>query len=172
MENFDSLVKKVNQELSNKLKGFASDEAEILVECIINASKVAFLGPGPRMSSILGACVCSFKDAGITADHYPFLFGGYEEHSDTLLIVVDLGDSQGMIPACQEAISKGATVLSLTTDKGSLVSELAHECIQIPSLLVAKGEDESIQPGKTLTEQSILVYLDIVSIILKQATGK
>lgn len=166
MKTFNELQIAVAQEISKKLHMFKHDEAEVLIEHILQAKNVVVVGSKGRMKNIASAINSSLVQVGIKSSPITKLT------KDSLLIVLSAtGEEEDMIALTQKSLSSGCTVLTLSPNESSSVSELGHTQVNIPTFLVASGTDESIQPGTTLTEQSLLVYFDIICIQISQALG-
>ncbi len=94
---------------------------------------------------------------------------------DLLLVVSGSGQTGGPLSYAQIARRVGAHVAAVTAAAASPLAKVAHIVIILPAPTPKAPETESfpksIQPMGTLFEQSALVYLDALIVILMQERG-
>ena len=86
---------------------------------------------------------------------------------DLLIVGSGSGSTAVTVLIAEQAQTAGATVLTITTNSGSRLAEIADLVLVLRT--PAKGDREqraSIQPGGTLFEQSMLVLLDMLFLVL------
>ena len=86
------------------------------------------------------------------------------------LLVVGSGSGETAIPVSITQIAKktGARVIHIGSNKNSTISALADMVVRIPcrTKLVLPDEINSSQPMSSLFEQSLFLFLDIISLMI------
>ncbi|PKM64151.1 MAG: 6-phospho-3-hexuloisomerase [Firmicutes bacterium HGW-Firmicutes-20] len=89
--------------------------------------------------------------------------------SGVLVICSGSGETKSLVSMAEKAVSLGAPIVLVTINPDSTVGKLASVIVKIdaPSPKALKeGDIVSIQPMGNLFEQSLLLYLDIVIMVL------
>jgi len=94
---------------------------------------------------------------------------------DVLLVASGSGETRGILAMAQSAIENGAKVGVITIFPESPLSQLAQRRVVIPAPTPKSGRDNpatSIQPMGTLFEQSLLLSLDAMAMMLMEKLGQ
>jgi 6-phospho-3-hexuloisomerase len=94
---------------------------------------------------------------------------------DVLLVASGSGETRGTVAMAQSAIERGAKVGVLTIFPESSLAKLAERPVVIPAPTPKSGRqnpETSIQPMGTLFEQSLLVTLDVMVMMLMEKLGQ
>ena len=156
----------VLQELQRTAALVRDEEAEQLVNGILNAKKVFVAGAG--RSGFMARCfVMRMMHMGLD----PYIVGETVtpnlEEGDIFIIGSGSGETKSLVAMAEKARSIGATVAAVTIFPNSTIGDLADIVIEIPAQ-AKSGVDtgnKSIQPMGSLFEQSLLLFYD--SIILR-----
>jgi len=94
---------------------------------------------------------------------------------DALLVASGSGETRGILAIAQSAVKHGAKVGVITIFPESSLARLALCRVVIPAPTPKSGQDSaetSIQPMGTLFEQSLLLTLDVMVMMLMQQLGQ
>jgi len=96
-------------------------------------------------------------------------------HGDVLLVASGSGETRGILAMAQSAIEHGAKVGVITIFPKSSLARLAQCRVLVPAPTPKSGQDNpetSIQPMGTLFEQSLLLTLDVMVMMLMEKLGQ
>ena len=153
----------------NKTVLSAVDETAIdnFLSLLFKANRVFAVGVGRVQLSLL-AFVKRLNHLGIAATYVGAIDEPAIRKDDVLL--VGSGSGETAIPAAIAGIAKkhGATIVHLGSNAKSTVSALADLVVRIPCRTKLALEDEvpSAQPMSSLFEQSLLIFLDIIAMMI------
>lgn len=142
-----------------------------LVEAITEANHIVAYGAG-RMGIISSAFAMRLAQLGLrghllTEPTTPGIGAG-----DLVLLSSGSGETQTVYDVAVLAKKRGARIALITARPDSRIGRLADVIVQfsVPTKGETTGALESIQPMTTVAEQSLLILLDIVVLLLMQAT--
>lgn len=171
MNNFDSIYiknrKNVINELETTLSSIDAAQIEKLVDAILSADQVFFVGVG-RVLLSLQAIVKRLSHLGIRA-HY---VGEITEPAITTkdLLIVGSGSGGSIFPLgiAKKAKTIGARIVHIGSNPTSEMKDIADFMVRIPvrTKLYLSDEIESQQPMTSLFEQSLLLLGDIIAKII------
>jgi len=170
--DFLSVKKEVIKELGEVLEEVNEKSAEKLIEMVNSANSVFVIGAG-RTMLMLQAFAKRLNHLKINA----FVIGETTtppiEKEDLLIAASGSGKTMTTINISRLAKEKGAKVALITATEKSTLSGFADICIKIPCPTKSEPEREhkSIQPGGTLFEQGLLIFLDCIALIIKKQSG-
>ena len=165
--DYHEYLKKVLEEHQAVLPVVSEHEVEALVESLIAARRVFAVGVGRVQLSLL-AFVKRLNHLGITATYV----GAIDEPAITKddLLLVGSGSGETAVPAAIAGIAKkhGAKIAHVGSNTRSTISKLADVIVRIPcrTKLALEDEIDSIQPMSSLFEQSLLIFLDVIALML------
>ena len=96
------------------------------------------------------------------------------KEGDLLLICSGSGETQSLVSMANKAKSLGVKVALITINPTSTIGSLADVIIRIPApspKAAANNDFESIQPMGNLFEQSLLLFLDMIVMLLMESKG-
>ncbi len=94
---------------------------------------------------------------------------------DVLLVASGSGKTRGIVAVAQSAIEHGAKVGVITIFPGSSLARLSECRVVVPAPTPKSGRvssETSIQPMGTLFEQSLLLTLDVMVMMLMEKLGQ
>lgn len=157
----------IYRELSDIAASLPREEAESLAAAAEDARRV-FVGGMGRSGLMMRAFAMRLMQLGVTV----FVVGDTTTPSiskgDLLVLGSRFGRSGSLSHYVEIARREGARVAVVTMDPGTPLARMADLVATIP---VAEG-GPSKQPMGTLFEQSLLVYLDAVVLLLKRRLRK
>jgi len=165
--DYHEYLKKVLEEHQSVLPVVSGQEVEALIENLLSAKRVFAVGVGRVQLSLL-AFVKRLNHLGIAATYV----GAIDEPAITKedLLLVGSGSGETAIPAAIARIAKkhGAKIAHVGSNTRSTISKLADITVRIPcwTKLTLADEIDSIQPMSSLFEQSLLIFLDVVALML------
>lgn len=174
MKNIRTIEKSIVQELGQTLGNLADAQAEALVDAILAAKRIFVAGAGRS-----GLMVKAFA--------MRLMHSGFETHvvgdvttpsllaADFLLIASGSGSTGSLVGMAQKAQKIGAKIGLVTIDPQAPIAKLATVVLTIPapSPKVARETGfTSIQPMGSLFEQSLLLTLDAIIVMLMERCGK
>jgi len=157
----------IHRELSDIAAALPRDEAEALARAVRDARRVFVSGMG-RSGLMMRAFATRLMQLGVTV----FVVGDTTTPSiakgDLLVIGSRFGRSGSLAHHVHIARREGARVAVVTMAPGTPLARTADLVARIP----VAGGGPSKQPLGTLFEQSLLVYLDAVVLLLKRLLHK
>lgn len=159
-------------ECQQALAKIDEEQSEKLVEAILNADQVFFIGVGRVLLSLQSICK-RFAHLGIQA-HY---VGEITEpaFTDRDLLIVGSGSGETLFPKAiaQKAKTIGAKIAWIGSNAESTIASLADYKVRIPVQSKLNKEDEfkSEQPMTSLFEQCMLIYGDSLAVEIIERKG-
>jgi len=159
-------------ELQRTLSSVDPDSVEHLVDAILGAEKVFFVGVGRVMLS-LQAITKRLAHLGIDAHHVGEITEPALTDRDLLIVGSGSGNSLFPVAAARKAKSLGATVVHVGSNPRGEMSGIADFMVRLPvrTKLYLNDEIDSKQPMTSLFEQSLLLLGDIVAKIIIERRG-
>ena len=162
--NYKQISDLVLSELHTSLGAIKDEEVEKLIELVLGARKVFFIGVGRVMLS-LQAMAKRWNHLGIDCH----LVGEITEPAITPddILIVGSGSGTTLFPAgiAQKAHKIGAKVIHIGSNPTSPLKDIVCLMVRIPVRTKYYLEDEidSLQPMTSLCEQTLLLLGDIVA---------
>lgn len=163
-DEYKTMYKAVLKELDTALGSVDPEAVEKLVDAILEADQVFFVGVG-RVLLSLQSITKRLAHLGIRT-HY---VGEITEPAITKedLLIVGSGSGSTLFPLgiAKKAKAAGARVVHIGSDPGSGMKAVAEFMVRIPVRTKNYLEDEidSIQPMTSLFEQSLLILGDTIA---------
>ena len=151
-------------ECERALESIHEEDIELLVDEVIHAKKVFFIGVGRVMLS-LEAIAKRLAHCGIDTVCVGQITEPAITPKDILIAASGSGESLVTVGIARKARSLGARVVMIGSNQDSTLAELADLLIRIPVRTKLNREDEinSIQPMTSLFEQTLLLFGDTVA---------
>ena len=165
--NYKQISDLVLSELHTSLGAIKEEEVEKLIELVLGARKVFFIGVGRVMLS-LEAMAKRLAHLGIKTH----VVGDINEPSFGMedLLVVASGSGESIVPAAiaKKAKSIGGKIVHIGSNPTGTVAQLADLQVRIPAQtkLALADEFQSNQAMTSLFEQALLLYGDAVAAVI------
>ena len=162
----------IAEECQKALQKIDEEQSQQLVEAILNADEVFFIGVGRVMLSLQAICK-RFAHFGIKAH----CVGEITEPAitDKDLLIVGSGSGETLFPVAiaQKAKKIGTKVAWIGSNQESTIAKLADYKVRIPvqSKLNKPDELHSQQPMTSLFEQTLLLYGNSLAMEIMERKG-
>ncbi len=164
-EKYEAASSQVIEELDKTLKSIRSEELEKLVEAILQADQVFFVGVGRVMLAL--QCVCKrLAHLGIKAHYVGEITEPAIKKED--LLIVGSGSGGSLFPlgiAKKARATVDCKIVHIGSNPNSEMKDIADFMVRIPVRTKYYLDDEidSCQPMTSLFEQSVLLVGDILA---------
>ncbi|RFU68203.1 6-phospho-3-hexuloisomerase [Bacillus sp. V59.32b] len=159
-------------ELTRTVDLIADEEAEKLVNGILESKKVFVAGAG--RSGFMGkSFAMRMMHMGIDAYVIGETVTSTFEKDDILIIGSGSGETKSLVSVAQKAKSIGGTVTIATIVPDSTIGKLADFTIKLPGSPKDQSESDykTIQPMGSLFEQTLLLFYDAVILRFMEKKG-
>ena len=172
---FSKTYKLILSEIDRSLSGIIETEVDSLNEGILKAKKIFVIGAG-RMGLILKTFCMRLNHLGFDA----FVVGSVTSppifSEDLLIVASSSGKTASNLAMVEKASYYNAKIFTITADLDSPIAKLSTKCLFLkgPSSLYDSNINKAFseQPMKALFEQSLLILLDSILLMLMQKTGQ
>lgn len=174
MKNIQEIGKHIIQELEKTLSSVADDQAQDLVQVILQASKVFVAGAG-RSGFMVRAFAMRLMHIGFEVYVAGETITPNLTPEDILFVASGSGATESLVVLAQKAKALGARIGLVTIDGQSPIAKLADIVLTIPApspKIQKETGFTSIQPMGSLFEQSLLLILDAVILMLMEKQNK
>ena len=167
-----NLLQVVLGEIGGVLGKVERDEIEDLAKTLADAGPVFVAGEG-RSGFMAKAFAMRLMHLGLTV----YVVGETTTPSigegDTVVAVSGSGTTAGTVRVARQAEDVGASVHSVTTDRGSELGSLSQETLLIPAATKHRreGEASTVQPLSSLFDQATHIVLDVVCLRVAERRG-
>jgi 6-phospho-3-hexuloisomerase len=160
------------KELNRTINLIAEDEAEKLVERILESKKVFVAGAG-RSGFMAKSFVMRLMHMGIDAFVVGETVTPSLEEDDILVIASGSGETKSLVSMAEKAKTINATVAVVTISPESTIGKLSDVAIKIPAKPKAGADSDykTIQPMGSLFEQTLLLFFDAVILRIMSKKG-
>lgn len=172
---FKSTYKSVLKEIDNCLLKVSEKEVNDFIIEIFNAEKIFLIGAG-RMGMMLGAFCMRLNHIGLSSHVVGTINCPPISSKDLLIVASSSGKTVSNLVIVKEAVKYKARIFTITAAPSSPIAGLSTSILymQGPSSLYNHKFNSifSKQPMKALFEQSLLILLDSVLLMMIKKTGK
>lgn len=172
--NIQTYISQILDELGETVGHVCDSSAEKLVDAIMDAQMVFVAGAGRS-----GLAMKSFAMRLMHIGFETYVVGETVTPSitnkDVLLIGSGSGSTSSLVTSASKAEAIGTPICLLTIDENSPIGKLADVVLTIPAPTPKIDRDlgfRSVQPMGSLFEQSLLLTLDAIILLLMEKTGK
>ena len=168
--NFSENSARITQEIAEVLSRVDGRQVEALVQSII-ASRRLFLEGRGRSGLMMRAFAIRLTHLNIPCHVVGESTTPALRHGDLLLVGSGSGETLTMLQTTQNARAGGGTVAALTARGNSTLAVMADLIVVIPAPVRESHEEgavDTIQPMASLFEQSLLLLLETIVLILKE----
>lgn len=172
--NIQTYISQILDELGETVGHVCNNSAEKLADVIMDAQTVFVAGAGRS-----GLAMKSFAMRLMHIGFETYVVGETVTPSitnkDVLLIGSGSGSTSSLVTSANKAEAIGATICLVTIDENSPIGKLADVVLTLPAPSPKINRDlgfRSVQPMGSLFEQSLLLILDAIILLLMEKTGK
>ena len=172
--NIQAHISQILDELSETVGHICNDSAEKLADAILAAETIFVAGAGRS-----GLAMKSFAMRLMHMGFDTYVVGETVTPSitgkDVLLIGSGSGSTSSLVASTNKADAIGATICLITIDENSPIAQLAEVVLTIAAPSPKVNRDlgfRSVQPMGSLFEQSLLLILEAIVLLLMRKTGK
>ena len=170
--NLGSVIETIFQELSDVLWKVDETQVQQLLQDILTARRIVVFGVG-RMGLMSRAFVMRLMHLGFNAHMVGDCTTPAVGPGDLLLLNSGSGETQTVFDVAVLGQKAGARLATITARPASRIAKLARTVVTLPGRAKTdSGGPASIQPMTTLNEQSLLLLLDAMVILLTEVTGQ
>ena len=169
-----SYISQILNELGETLGHIRNDSAEKLADTILAAETIFVAGAGRS-----GLAMKSFAMRLMHMGFDTYVVGETVTPSitnkDVLLIGSGSGSTGSLVVSSNKADAIGAPICLITIDENSPIAQVAQVVLTIPAPSPKVNRDlgfRSVQPMGSLFEQSLLLTLEAIVLLLMRKTGK
>ncbi|MDF2788518.1 MAG: hxlB 1 [Neobacillus sp.] len=162
----------VVQELSHTIELISDEEAEELVNKILESNKIFVAGAG--RSGFMGkSFVMRMMHMGIDAYIVGETVTANLEPGDLLIIGSGSGETKTLVPIAEKAKTIGGTVAAITISPDSTIGKLADIVVKLPGAPKDQSTRnyQTIQPMGSLFEQTMLLFYDALILRFMEKKG-
>jgi 6-phospho-3-hexuloisomerase len=171
---FREAAKAVLKEVGRTLDRVDPAAVEHLVQLLVQAKTVFVAGAG-RSGLMIRGFAMRLAHLGRSVQVVGDVTTRGIGRGDVLLVASGSGETRGILAMAQSAIEHGAKVGLITIFPDSSLARLAERRVVIPAPTPKSGRDNpetSIQPMGSLFEQTLLVTLDVMAMMLMEKFGQ
>jgi len=163
---------KILKELIRTTDHIPDEEAEKLVNGILEAKKVFVAGAG-RSGFMAKSFVMRMMHMGINAYVPGETVTPNFEKDDILIIASGSGETKSLVSMSEKAKSIGGTIAAVTIFPESTIGKIADIKIKLPGSPKdqSEGDYKTIQPMGSLFEQTLLLFFDAVILRFMEKKG-
>ncbi|GMN99511.1 6-phospho-3-hexuloisomerase [Parageobacillus thermoglucosidasius] len=160
------------QELNRTADFIADEEAEKLVNGILQAKKIFVAGAG-RSGFMSKSFAMRMMHMGLDAYVVGETITPNLEQDDILIIGSGSGETRSLVSMAEKAKSLGATIALVTIFPASTIGKLADITVKLPGSPKDQADNgyKTIQPMGSLFEQTLLLFYDAVILRCMEKKG-
>ncbi|CAI8703298.1 6-phospho-3-hexuloisomerase [Priestia megaterium] len=160
------------KELKHSADLIADEEAEKLVNGILESKKVFVAGAG-RSGFMAKSFAMRMMHMGIDSYVIGETVTPNFEKEDILIIGSGSGETKSLVSMAEKAKSIGGKIATVTIFPDSTIGQLADVTIKLPGSPKdqSKGDYKTIQPMGSLFEQTLLLFYDAVILRFMEKKG-
>ncbi|MFE4430756.1 6-phospho-3-hexuloisomerase [Peribacillus butanolivorans] len=165
-------VAEILKELNHSADLIADEEAEKLVNGILESKKVFVAGAG-RSGFMAKSFAMRMMHMGIDSYVIGETVTPNFEKEDILIIGSGSGETKSLVSMAEKAKSIGGKIATVTIFPDSTIGQLADITIKLPGSPKDKSEGDykTIQPMGSLFEQTLLLFYDAVILRFMEKKG-
>lgn len=165
-------LQEIMKELNHSVDLIADEEAEKLVDEILNANKVFVSGAG-RSGFMAKSFVMRMMHMGIDAYVLGETVTPNFEKGDILIIGSGSGETKGLVTIAEKAQNIGGKIAAVTLVPDSTIGKFANFTIKLPGATKDRTDRDyhTIQPMGSLFEQTLLLFYDAIILRFMEKKG-
>ena len=174
MKNIQEIGKYIIQELEKTVSSVVDEQVQDLIRSILQASKIFVAGAG-RSGFMVRAFAMRLMHIGFEVFVVGETITPNLTPEDILIVASGSGATESLVVMAQKAKALGSWIGLVTIDGQSPIAKLADIMLTIPAPSPKVQRETgftSIQPMGSLFEQSLLLILDAVILMLMERQNK
>jgi 6-phospho-3-hexuloisomerase len=174
MKNIQKIEKRIFQELKKTVLSVRNDQAQELIQAILQAGNIFVAGAG-RSGFMVKAFAMRLMHMGRDVYVVGETVTPNLTSEDILIIASGSGATGSLVAMAEKAKAIGARIGLVTIDGQSPIAKLADIVLTIPApspKVERKTDFASIQPMGSLFEQSLLLTFDALILMLMEGQNK
>ena len=171
---FSDCRKAVLGELDRTLAGISEEQVAALLELILGARAIFLAGAG-RSGLMIRGFAMRLMHMGMTVHMVGEVTTPAIGPEDLLLIASGSGETASLVAMAQKTKKIGAKLGLITIFPDSSIGKLSDAAVAIPAPTPKSSAPQafsSVQPMGSLFEQSLLLTMDSLILLLMEQTGK
>ncbi|WML47013.1 6-phospho-3-hexuloisomerase [Neobacillus sp. PS3-34] len=170
--NTTQYLAKIIEELSRSADLIANEEAELLLNGILESKKIFVAGAG-RSGFMAKSFAMRMMHMGLDSYVVGETVTANLEEGDLLIIATGSGETKSLITMAEKAKSLSGTVAVVTINPQSTIGQLADTVIKLPGSPKDQSQSDykTIQPMGSLFEQTLLLFFDAVILRFMEKKG-
>lgn len=172
--NIQEYISEILDELGETVGHVCNDSGKKLADAILAAQTIFIAGAG-RSGLAMKSFAMRLMHMGFDAYMVGETVTPSITDKDVLLIGSGSGSTSSLVVSANKADAIGVTICLITIDENSPIGKLAEVILTIPAPSPKVNRDlgfRSVQPMGSLFEQSLLLTLDAIVLLLMEKTGK
>jgi 6-phospho-3-hexuloisomerase len=160
------------KELNHSVELISDEEAEKLVNGILESKKIFVAGAG-RSGFMAKSFAMRMMHIGLDAYVIGETVTPNFEKEDILIIGSGSGETKSLVSIAEKAKNIGGTIAAVTIFPESTIGKLADVTIKLPGSPKdqSEGDFKSIQPMGSLFEQTLLMFYDAIILSFMDKKG-
>jgi 6-phospho-3-hexuloisomerase len=160
------------KELNRSVELISAEEAEKLVNRILESKKIFVAGAG-RSGFMAKSFAMRMMHIGLDAYVIGETVTPNFEEEDILIIGSGSGETKSLVSIAEKAKNIGGTIAAVTIFPESTIGKLADVKIKLPGSPKdqSEGDFKSIQPMGSLFEQTLLMFYDAIILSFMDKKG-
>ena len=174
MKKMSDITSKITGELRKTLSEISNNDCDILSGLILNSDKIFVAGAG-RSGFMVKAFCMRLMHMGFNAYVVGETVTPNLTDKDMLLIASGSGSTGSLVVIAEKAKDIGAKLALVTIDNQSPIAKKADAVLVIPApspKIQKVVEFTSVQPMGSLFEQSLLLTLDSIILLIMEKKGQ
>jgi 6-phospho-3-hexuloisomerase len=165
-------LQEIIRELTHSAEFISNEEAEKLVNEILEKKKVFLAGAG-RSGFMAKSFAMRLMHMGIDAYVVGETVTSTFEEEDILVIASGSGETKSLVTMVEKARGIGGTIAAVTINPESTIGKMADFTIKLPGSPKdqSEGKYRTIQPMGSLFEQTLLLFFDAVILRFMEKKG-
>ncbi|WP_409292431.1 6-phospho-3-hexuloisomerase [Peribacillus sp. SCS-37] len=170
--NTTQYLAQVIDELTRSIGFISDEEAEKLVNAILESKKVFVAGAG-RSGFMAKSFTMRLMHMGIDAYILGETVTPPFQEEDIIIIGTGSGETKSLVTVAENARKIGGMVAAVTISPQSTIGQLADFTVKLPGSPKdqAKGNYKTIQPMGSLFEQTLLLLFDSIILRIMEKKG-
>lgn len=170
--NTTQYLAEIIKELDRSVDLISNDEAEKLVNGILESKKIFVAGAG-RSGFMAKSFAMRMMHMGIDAYVIGETVTPNFEEDDILIIGSGSGETKSLISMVKKARNIGGTIAAVTIFPESTIGQLADITVKLPGSPKdqSEGDYKTIQPMGSLFEQTLLLLCDAITLRFMEKKG-
>ena len=170
---FRQTSKRINDEVNHVLKEIDEQQIDLFMDDVLSKKRIFIAGVG-RTGLMMKSFSMRLMHLGLKVFYIGETNTPSVNHNDLLIVGSGSGETLSLVSITEKAKNLGVKMVLFTIDDLSTIANKASRIIKIsaPSPKLQKSNKlDSIQPMGSLFEQSLLITLETIVVLLMERLG-